>query len=227
MNATVTPATVADTLAPATPATLATLADMLADSVTALAPADGLPTADALADALAAVSVARDGDDTARATLADITRARYVFHASRYAHDRAGVAVLPDTLKSDVAARMWMDATGSRKSPATADRTGGERSFAQYVSRSATVATDIVYGLAGLADAATARESYTAILADRKQEREDGDRAVARVAHTEYVAWRDALPTRDRDALARVVALMTETSVGRDHTPAFVAVLSA
>lgn len=225
MNAhTATPATVADALAPAT---LATLADMLADTVETLSAPDALPTADALADALAAVSVARDGDDTARATLADITRARYVFHASRYAHDRAGVTVLPDTLKSDVAARMWMDATGSRKSPPTADRTGGEKSFAQYVSRSATVATDIVYGLDGLADAATARDAYASILADRKEERADGDRAVARVAHAEYVAWRDALPTRDRDALTRAVVVLTGNSVGREHVAAFVAILGA
>ena len=193
--------------------------------------APALSVAERLAVAVAAVSVAADGDDNARAALASVVIEAYALHAGRYAVSvtRDGVTrdVLPDNLRRDVAARVWRDATGDATPPAATDRTPGEKSLAQYVARYGTVATNDAHGIGALNDTATAAKSYKSISDTKSAAKKQADRAVASADAREFVAWRDSLPTADRAAIERAARLFTENSVGRTHAPAFVATLTA
>jgi hypothetical protein len=196
-------------------------------TVAPIAPVSTLPTVEDMRELIAALDITEGVKGDAVSALFGIVRARYASHAARFTRDVQGARVLPDTFKSDVSALMWSDATGSRKPTPVAERTPGIKTFAQYLSRFATVATDTVFGVDALADDELARASYTAILDERKDDHKRDERTRASIAHDAYLAWVDSLPTGDRAALKRAVALLTDNSVGVTHAPAFVALVTA
>lgn len=120
-------------------------------------------TPDALAAAVAAVSVATDTDTAARSALGTAAVARFVFHARRYMVTREGRAILPDNHRKAVAVMVWLDATGSPVAPGAKERTPGETSLGQFISRYTKVATDMDYGIDALTSHADANAAYKAI----------------------------------------------------------------
>lgn len=154
-----------------------------------------LPTVsdDALQAAVAAVSVSGDANKTAAASLARLVLEHYAFHAARYARRVDGVRVLPDARKRDVATFLWLAATGNPSPVPVKERTPGEVSLSQYVSRYARVATDADYGMEALADTETVNAAYGAILdsnREAKANEADAAQALADMADTRaYGEW--------------------------------------
>lgn len=132
----------------------------------------------ALQAALAAVSVAGDADTTARATLAAVVLSHYTEYASPFARE----AVLPVNYKGEVSGRIWLAATERIKPVPAAERTAGETSMAQYLSRYATVATTVGYGLPALASTESANAAY-------KEISEGSADSKRRAADVSFIAW--------------------------------------
>lgn len=180
-----------------------------------------LPTADMLAVALAAVSVATDTDDAARATLAEIVRARYVFHSDALAYTVHGVRVLPANLTKEVTGRLWLDAIGRITPPKGTERTPGERSLGLYLSRYGVVATDLALGLAKLDSVKSANDAYkahgdAARAAKAKAElaQADSDAIGDKVAFRE---WLTAQPAKLQTSYADVISSLRHAGAPHFH----------
>lgn len=192
---------------------------MTATTATASAPvatADvtDVPTADAFRAAIAAASVAGDAGTQATATLAAIALARYTVHAARYVTKHDGVDVLPESDRKNVSALVWLEATGSITAPSAKDRTPGETSLGQYVSRMGTVATNLDYGMTWLAGVDSLTLAYTEIgeaSRDAKQAKED--RA--------FTVWVGMLAPADREAFDFVTNAILAGD-GGEHRAAFI-----
>lgn len=184
-----------------------------------------------LAQAMTAVDTAGSANGRAVATLASIVLARFTQHATALAWQVVAapgsdpIGILPKTSKSEVLASVWQDATGSRKAPATESRTASQKAVGQYLSRFARVATNMAYGLPGVADLATATESVKAIAASESDSRESAATIAARAAQVAYLAWLSGQTQDVRQSFKSVETLLT--SSGRDHGRAFVAYLTA
>ncbi len=216
MNATATPATVAGK----------TVATVAPESITP-APAT-VPSIDDLRDALSAFDVVSDVTGANARALYDVVRARYAYHAASFAHlvetgdenTRATVAIVPDTFRTDIAGLMWRDATGNRKPVETALRTPGQRSLGQLVSRFAGVVTNMSHGVDALADSESARKAEADIKAAKDKASKQTARTRRARNHAAFIAWRDALPQRQREALVLAFDLVTD-GPGTEHAEAF------
>ena len=171
------------------------------------------PTADAFRAALAAASVAGDTAGAATATLAAIALARYTVHAQRYITLQGETPILPESDRKNVAALVWLEATGSITAPSAADRTPGETSLGQYVSRMGTVATNLDYGMDYLTGVDSLTAAYTQIGADSKASKDaKADRA--------FIVFAGTLSESERAAFDYVTATMR--GFGSEHRAAFV-----
>lgn len=181
--------------------------------------------ATALEAAIYSVTVGTAVSERASATLLYVTREAYARHAAAYTRDVDGVAVLPESAKADVLAALWGEA-GYPVAPPAKERDRGTRTFAQYVSRLAKVATHFDHGVTAVADDAAFEYANDAI----KAESEDRSAAkavnAAAVAHAAFIEWRDSLPSSDREALDKVAKLFTNTSVGVSHAPVFITMIT-
>ena len=215
MSATLTPARIANV----TPARIA------ASVTPALAPVDTLSAPDALRAAIAAVDSASDSDTRSRGALKAATLARFSFHADRLSVELQGGAFLPSNLKSEAQSRVWRDATGESKPVPAKDRTAGQTSLGQYLSKFAKVATDLTYGgIAELVTVERVEDSFGAIGdAAKLQGERDKVRESDKVGRA-FIAWRDALPSNDRAALTRVIELFA-VSDAAEFAPLYAAAL--
>lgn len=187
--------------------------------------APSFATVEELREALAVLAAGKDAADEAAATAKDVVLSRYRFHALRIMQrverrKGTGVDVLPEELRKELSRKLWVDA-GRGDTPKAADRTTGEKSFATYVSRLHTVATDIGYGIAATASWADVDAARKGIAKYRKASAEAAAVTVASVAHDDYLSWVASLPAPDRAALARARALLSGSSVGVTHAEAF------
>lgn len=174
-----------------------------------------------------------DAIDVMGGVVADTDAALFTLIRERFAHvaqplgrDVRGVVVLPDTVKRDVQATLWNSACGSRTPVPAISRTPGVKSFAQYLSRMTTVATDVRHGLSALENDKSARDAYRAIGNAKKSDKAAAERMVKDSAAREYLEWFDALPSGTRAAVATTVKLFTADSVGRTHADSFLAMLA-
>lgn len=190
--------------------------------VTVAAATDDVPSIDALAAAIAAVSVAGDTDKAAKASLARIVLERYKYRMARHVRTVDGVTVLPANKRKEVAALIWLDATESLSPPASADRTPGEKSLAQYVARYGTVATDLILGTQALADTETANKVYKSICEQNRADKlKDADAKAALDAIADakaYREWLSAQPATLQTAFKHVGHALT----GNPHLSAFI-----
>jgi hypothetical protein len=184
-----------------------------------VAPVENVPSVDDLKNAIASASNASVQSGYATATLRSIVLARYTYTVTsrRYAREVRGSLYLPESHRADVVRLMWLDATGSTNPPKSADRSAGEKSFAQYVARFGTVAVDLDYGLDALADEETADAAYDLITADRAAQK-------AREARAAMLLWVSGLPADDKKAFDRVLNVLSLATKGEDadtHRAAF------
>lgn len=202
---------------------------MDADTITADAPT--VATVEELRAALATLSAGKLATDAATGTAKLAILSRYGFHAARLGRAIKGKRpgdgsrfVLPVSMRKELSRKLWADA-GRGDIPKTADRTPGEKSFATYLSNLHTVATDESFGIPSLAtweDVDAARET---IRAAKSADADAAARKLASIAHDDYVAWLDAVPTPDRDAIKRAARHFADNAVSFSHFAAFGAVV--
>lgn len=204
------------------------LAPVARNTVNVEPDADTVPTVEEFRAALAAVDSTVTYSKAAGDTLAAVTLARFVFHASRYSREIDGVEVLPESSRKDVAALVWLDATEHVTPPSAKDRTSGETSVGQYVAKFGTVATNLAYGLEWLPTPTVAGEAYSDI---SKAKGEAKAAEVAKLADMEeyaasvaYEAFLLTLAPNTRASVASVVKLFTNDS-GREHAASFIATI--
>lgn len=135
-----------------------------------------------LADAIATVDASTGTDKRARGVLASLVLTEYVRIATKYARPVGGVRVLPSNHKGEVSAQLWLLATGNTKPVPAKERTAGETSLGQYLSRYGKVAADMANGLDALGSPEEANEAYKVITST------DGD-AATHAANVAFVAW--------------------------------------
>jgi hypothetical protein len=176
---------------------------------------DDVVTADDFREALATASNAGADASYATATLQRYALARYRVAIDTLKNTTGaieGVPVLRDSSKRDVSAIVWLEATGSLSAPAAKDRTSGETSLGQYLSKFGRVATDGDYGLAYLSGTAAVEEAYDAISKDsRDAKTAKEDRA--------FTVWLSGQSDTVKSAWTAVHEAM-RTEGGKEHTAA-------
>lgn len=179
------------------------------------------PTLSPLAAAIAAIDACGDAAAAAAATLCTLTLDVYRTHAIRLARTLPdGTAVLPSNLAGEVAARVWLDATGLDKSPEVAIRTSGQTSLGQYVSMFAKVAKDLGYGVAALQGTpAEIRTAYNLIRSGNTAAKQSSD-------YRAFVVWLSGQHAETRAAFVEVSKTLA-TDGGKDHLSAFIAMIKA
>jgi len=190
-----------------------------AADVEATADTFDVPTPDALRAALATANTAADATGAARDSLARIVLARYVatieqadVRGSEYTGTLDGVRVLRDNHRADVAALLWLEATGSITAPKGEESRPGDKSMAQYIAKFGTVATSGEYGLEFLSGTDSANSAYADYLATRKLGKDAK-------ADNAFAAFLTGLNPTDRKHWDTVIhALRTSES---DHRAAF------
>ena len=184
-----------------------------------------VPTVEAFRAAVAAVDSTSTYSEAATSTLASATLARFAFHAARYVREVDGVDILPESARKDVAALVWLDATEHVTPPAAKDRTKGQTSLGQYVSKYGTVATDLAFGTSWLATTVTAGEAYTDISKVKAEAKAEEAAKLAAMeefaAQGAYEAFLATLSDKRRAEVSRVFALFTTD--GREHAASFIA----
>lgn len=183
----------------------------------------------ALRDALVAYSTAAHVGKETEGSLIEALTARYAHHAAHYARDMEGVLILPESDRKTVAALVILDATENIALPPAKERTAGERTLAQYLSRMGTVATDWGWGVPAAADPATLARAYKSI-SESKREAKETEAAkesakMAYAAERAYGKWLKSLPEDDRYAFGRVIGILTGN--GFPHLDAFTADIRA
>lgn len=176
------------------------------------------PTVEALRAAVAAVDASGTYTDAAASTLADAVLARYAFHAARMGRSLDGVTVLADSDRKEVAARVWLDATERTTPPKASERTPGQTSVGQYVSRFGTVATNGAFGIAALSSTDSARDAYKSIS-------EAKSAAKGNEASREFTVWLSGLLPEDAKAITRTLAIFAGEGDASKHKSAFIASL--
>lgn len=169
-------------------------------------PAVHVPT---IADLRAALAVVDSGDARGKAgsTLKAVTLSRYVHHADTEARTLAdGTRFIDSDAAKRVALAMWAEA-GHGSAPKAEDRTPGAKSFAQYVSRFATVARTMEsgYGVGALASIKNADAAYSRLS-------EAAGKVRAQNAANALTAWENARTEAEAEALAVVFKLLTTGS---------------
>lgn len=190
--------------------------------------ASPVPSVEDMRDAIAAANVTADVSGSNARALYAVVRARYAYHAATFSHpvnvgtDDAPrvLAVLPTTFRTDVASLMWRDATGTAKAVPAAERNAGIRSFAQYVSRFAGVASSMAFGVDALNGDADARAAEAALKVEKEREGKRNARTRRARAFAAFIAWRDALPQDRRAAVMLAFDLLTD-GPGVEHAEAF------
>lgn len=180
-----------------------------------------------LAAAIAAVDTSSATDTVAKGTLRDLALQSFRYHAAHLARDLHGVQVLPTNLKKVAQGLVWRDATGNDKPVKTDERTPGQTSLGQYLSKFAKVATDEVSGMAGLESLAVVDECATAIDTANKTADEADKRRQTANAVKLFGVWYDKLPHGDRAALDRVRELFAAGNGAGEHAATFAAALIA
>lgn len=182
--------------------------------------------APSLAEAIATVTIGNGVTEASTAALWTLTRERYAFIAQSYATATPRGSVLADTFRGDILSALWREA-GHSTAPAAADRDKGTRTFAQYVSRLAGVATNPDHGL----DALSSDDDAAAALKAIKDAKADTAASVSltrtAVSVQAFQAWMDALPSADRAAIKRTMTVFSGDSVARQHALTFAAALTA
>lgn len=181
---------------------------------------------DELRDLIESINVGTSVVADVQSTLFGLVRSRFAQAAQPYGRDVRGLVVLPDSVKKDVQATLWNSATGSRTPTPSAERGPGLVSFAQYLSRMTTVATDVEHGLSALEDDDSAREAYAAIGDAKKADKKAADIRARQGAALAYRQWYDALPSATRAHVDKTVKLFSTDSVARTHATAFIEMLT-
>lgn len=172
-----------------------------------------------LSAALAAVTASSNANGQATATLHALTldayRAAIASTPGATGTRDDGHVVLFDNAKSYVASTVIAAATGMLALPSAKDRTKGETSLGQYLSRIARVATDLTDGGVGALDSfesyVNAYDTITGDAAARKNAA--ADRA--------FTVWLSGLNKDDAAAITRTIALIGHDSAD-DHRAAFI-----
>lgn len=194
------------TASPATVAKLAKLATVTPDQIEYV-------SADTFRAAIAAASVAGSAGVAATTALKSVALSRYT--ATLAAHPtwvRNGV--LLDNHGKDVSALLWLEATGSLQAPKAKERTPGETSLGQYLSRYGTVAKNLDWGTNALADVECANEAYAAIS-------EGTSTAKELAADKAFTVWMTTLIESERKALAVAIDVLGSESASA-HRAAFI-----
>lgn len=176
-------------------------------------------SADAFRAALAAAATAGDTNTTARATLYRATVDRYnvaIGNLRDAVGTLDGVAVLRESSKRDVANLVWLEATGALHAPKADERTPGETSLGQYLSKLGTVATSSEYGMeVVLSGPDSVEAAYDALgAANRNAKQAKEDRA--------FTVWIGTETPETRAAFDLVTSIMFGTDDGKAHRAAFI-----
>lgn len=173
----------------------------------------------ALAAAVAAVSAGSDATGAATAQLLSLTLTAYATAVATTPGATGsrddGHVVLFDNARSFIASTVYALATGSLALPSAKDRSKGEATLGQYVSRMARVATDLTDGGVGaLSDVDTFNAAHDLIAEKAAATKESAaDRA--------FTVWLSGLNEADAKAITRTIALMGADTAD-DHRAAFI-----
>jgi hypothetical protein len=170
-------------------------------------------TADEFRSAIAAASVAGSTSTVATAVLKSVTLDRYMATiAAHPAWTRNGTLI--ERHAKDVSTLLWLEATGSLQAPKAKERTAGETSLGQYLSRFGTVAKNMDWGVPALADVECANEAYAAIS-------EGTSTAKELAADKAFTVWMTTLIESERKALAVAIDVLGSESASA-HRAAFI-----
>lgn len=170
-------------------------------------------------------TLAKKNDETATATLEEATLQVFRLAATRHASRVAGIMVLTDTRKKRATEDVWHAAAGV-DAVKTTDRSKGQKSMATYLTAMVKVATDEIFGIAGLADMDTYKGSLQAIAAESAADAAAAKVVAADAAESAMLEWVASLPSGDSAKCEWVRNLFTSTSVGLSHVAAYAAYLT-
>ena len=178
-----------------------------------------------LAEAVRAVTIGSDVTTESSAVLWSLTREAYARVSAPYVSTIKGKRVLPDTFKPDVMRAMWREA-GFSSTPAVSGRDKGTRTFQQYVSRVAAVATNVDHGIDALSSDDTLKEAVQTVKEGKEAATKADARKRASIEYDNYVSWRNGLTPAQQDSLKVTLTLFTAGS-GTPYAGVFASLLTA